>query len=282
MISEADKRRFHEDGYLLVEGVVPESLCAAVRSTICEFLHMHADDPRTWPARQRRGHGIVPVHHAQALWDVRQHPAVHGVFAALHGTDRLWVIYDRVSFKAPDPAAELEPAEPVHWDRHPADSGRLSIQGLIYLTDTAADGGAFCCVPDLYRGLDRYLAEHPDHGDSRRPTFDPSSIVTVPGPAGSLLVWNRGLPHSSMTNVGARPRWVQYVAMDPVADEAARQRRVAEFEERLPPDWAVVQNVAGQQIPEPGPTARLTVLGRRLVGLEPWPPDPAPTARRAS
>jgi hypothetical protein len=271
MITETDKQRFFEDGYLLVENVVPQALCAAVRSTICEFLDMRADDPNTWPQRQSMGHGIVPLHHAQSLWDLRQHPAVHQVFAALHGTEALWVVFDRVSFKTRDRAGSSGgPAEPIHWDRDPAGSDALSIQGLVYLTDTGADQGAFCCVPHLYRCIDDYLATNPEHAAQRRPEVDPATIRVVGGPAGSLLVWNRKMPHSSTFNLTDRPRWVQYVAMDPVGDEAARTSRVTQFQQSLPPDWAIVQKVPGQQIPEPGGPARLTPLGAKLVGIEPW------------
>jgi len=271
MISEADKRQFFSDGFLLVENVVPESLCAAVRSTICDYLDMKADEPATWPARQSRGHGIVPIHHAQSLWNVRQHPAVHQTFAALHETERLWVTCDRVSFKTPDPEqTEAGPAEPIHWDGHPARLQGLSIQGLVYLTDTAPDQGAFCCVPDLYRTTDDYLAQHPDHGDSRRPIVDPDSIEVVGGPAGSMVLWHRRMPHSSTRNLSHQPRWVQYVAMDPVGDDAARRSRVEEFQNSMPPKWAIVQEVPGQKIPEPGGPAELDGLGRKLVGLDDW------------
>jgi len=271
MITETDKRRFSKDGYLLVENVVPESLCAAVRSTICEFLDMQADDPASWPESQSRGHGIVPIHHPQALWDVRQHPAVHQVFAALHDTEKLWVVVDRVSFKTRDrDSPPPGPAEPIHWDRHPGDDGGLSLQGLVYLTDTAPDQGAFCCAPALYRDLNGYLARHPEHGHSRQPVVDPESIEVVGGPAGSLLVWNRKLPHSSTYNRCGQPRWVQYVAMDPAGDDAARANRVTEFHDRMPPQWAIVQNVTGQKVPEPGGPVRLSALGRKLVGIEVW------------
>jgi hypothetical protein len=270
MISETDKRRFLEQGYLLIENVVPESLCADVRSTICEFLDMREDDPASWPARQSRGHGIVPLHHAQTLWDVRQHPAVHRVFAGLHGTEALWVSYDRVSFKTRDHAAEPGPADPIHWDGNPAHLNSLSLQGLVYLSDTAADQGAFCCVPALYQRVRDYLAAHPDHAASRRPGVDPNDIRAIGGPAGSMVVWHRRMPHSSMRNLTDRPRWVQYVAMDPVGDETARQARVEEYERAMPPQWAIVQKVPGQQIPEPSGPAELNELGRKLVGLDPW------------
>ncbi len=271
MITDADKRRFENDGFLLIENVVPAALCAAVRQTICEFLCMSESDPETWPDAQSRGHGIVPIHHPQSLWDVRQHPDVHRIFAALHDSPALWVTYDRVSFKTRQPGATMPgPAEAVHWDGHPARPGPRSLQGLVYLTDTDADQGAFCCVPELYRTVDAYLAAHPEHGETRRPEIPAGGLVTVPGPIGSLLIWDRRLPHSSTLNLTPRPRWVQYVAMDPVGGDTARQSRIREFEEKRPPQWAVVQNVAGQQIPEPGPLPHLTGLGRRLVGLDPW------------
>jgi len=271
VISEVDKQRFLDEGYLLVENVVPEDLCAAVRETICDYLHMTADDPSTWPERQARGHGIVPVHHAQALWDVRQHPAVHECFAALHGTEVLWVTYDRVSFKTRD-ASETEsgPAEPIHWDGHPARLEGLSLQGLVYLTDTSEDQGAFCCVPALYRDVDDYLSRHPEQGDNRRPQVDSDAIRVVAGAAGSMVFWHRKMPHSSTRNLTTRPRWVQYVAMDPVTDETTRVSRVREFENGMPPQWAIVQKVPGQQIPEPGGPPELSGLGRKLVGIDPW------------
>ncbi|MGD8415808.1 MAG: phytanoyl-CoA dioxygenase family protein [Pseudomonadales bacterium] len=271
MISQADKRRFEEQGYLLVENVVPDSLCARVRAAICEFLEMSEEDPASWPAEQSKGHGIVPIHHPQALWNVRQHPAVHRAFADLHGQDALWVTFDRVSFKTRDRNVITPgPADPIHWDGHPGRHARRSLQGLVYLTDTSADQGAFCCAPDLYRRLTDYLAEHPEHAETRRPEVPADQIHPVPGPAGSLVIWDRRMPHSSTFNLTDRPRWVQYVAMDPAADEAARAERVREFMEKRPPRWAVVQNVPGQLIPEPGPLPQLTGLGRRLVGLEPW------------
>lgn len=272
MISESDKQCFFDQGYLLVENVVPESLCAAVRSTICEYLGMTEDDPASWPESQSTGHGIVPIHHPQALWDVRQHPAVHQTFAALHGTRSLWVTADRVSFKTPDPeASEGFPAEAIHWDGNPRTLDRLSLQGLVYLTDTAADQGAFCCVPGLYRELDSYLEAHPEHADGRRPVVAPEDIEVVPGSAGSMVLWHRKMPHSSTVNCSDRPRWVQYVAMDPEGDDKARAERVVEFNNAMPPGWAIVQNVPGQELPESCGAATLTELGRRLVGVDHWP-----------
>lgn len=269
MITEADKQRFDEQGYLLVEGLVDEAHCKAVRQTICAHLGIAEADPATWP--RSRGHGVINLFHAQALWNVRQLPPVHQAFAALHGTQSLWVGTDRVSFKVRDAAhTGSGPAEPIHWDGDPAKLTRRSLQGLLYLTDTSAEQGAFCCVPDIYRHLDDYLARHPEHASGRRPDVAEDQIEVVPGPAGSMVIWDRRLPHSSTHNLTDRPRWVQYIAMDPVGDDDARVTRVAEFEAMMPPAWALRQTVPGQEIPEPGPRPELTALGEKLVGLADW------------
>ena len=60
------------------------------------------------------------------------------------------------------------------------------------------------------------------------------------------------------------------MAMNPVGDETERLARIRQWRDKMPPEWALRQKVAGQQLPEPGEPARLSELGRRLVGVEPW------------
>ncbi|MEX2326983.1 MAG: phytanoyl-CoA dioxygenase family protein, partial [Pseudomonadales bacterium] len=217
---------------------------------------------------QGGGHGIVPLHHHQALWNVRQHPAVYEVFRDLYGRDDLWVTMDRVSYKPP--AAARRPdwcREPVHWDCDPWSFDDLSIQGLVYLTDTDETQGAFSCVPAIYRDLDNYRAAHVAAESRRHPDVSDNDLKAITGTAGSLVLFHRLLPHTSRLNESAQHRFVQYVAMQPVGTEADRQQRIREWQERLPPAWAIRQKIAGQQIPEPGEPARLTELGKRLVGI---------------
>jgi hypothetical protein len=269
MISEADKRRFHDDGYLVVESLVPEPLCAAARQAIARYLDLDPGDPATWYRRDVRAHGILPLHHPQAFWDVRQYPPIHQVFADLYGTGKLWVSIDRASFKPPGRSFPGEyRVDPIHWDGDPR-RRVLSIQGLVYLTDTAPEQGGFCCAPDFYRQLDAWLERQ---GDSvpRRPDVGEHPVVRVGAPAGSLVLWNRRMPHSSAENRGHAPRWVQYVAMEPAGDDEARAELAALYREKRPPEWAVRQQIPEQQIPEPGEPAVLSDLGRKLTGLVPW------------
>src|SRR5262249_43449488 len=116
-VTDADRARFLEQGFIAVADVVPPDYCERVIEATCAFIGVDHRDPNAFSRYPKQGHGIVPMHHAQALWDVRQLPAVHEVFSALYGTEKLWVSQDRVSFKIP---SRLLPdgfrMDPVHWD----------------------------------------------------------------------------------------------------------------------------------------------------------------------
>lgn len=268
MLTEAMKTALADGGYVVVDGVVPKPLCEAVIEAVASFLGVDPGDASTWGVAH--GHGIVPLHHHPALWEVRQHPAVHAIFAELYGSRALWSSVDRASFKPPAGDEAIRVSR-LHWDADPRQpKGAAGYQGLVYLTDTDADQGAFCCAPEIYRDLPDWLDAHRDGITDALAEATPHAR-RVGGRAGSLLIWSRLMPHSSARNDGARPRWVQYVTMSPAADEAARLKLAAAFREKRAPAWALRQKVKGQQDPEPGPVAELTSLGRRVAGLEAWP-----------
>jgi hypothetical protein len=259
------------DGFAVVPAVVPRSCCEAVIEAIGEFLALDLRNPEHWYAQRLEGHGIVPLHHAQALWDLRQQPALHAVFAAVLGQPELWVSHDRASFKAPQRGwHEPVGVSAIHWDGDPRRSRDLRVQGVVYLTDTERDQGAFCCVPGIYRDLERWLAAHPDDEEIRRPPVAEREIVRVGAPAGSLILWHRLMPHSSGPNELDAPRFTAYVTMDPAGNERQRSELALAFQNKTPPSWAIRQQVPGQQNPEPGPPARLSELGRKLAGLDIW------------
>jgi len=271
LVSSSDRERFLRDGYLVVEGVASQEQCEATIDAIASYVGIALDDPQTWYSHNLNAHGIVPLHHAQPLWDLRQSPRVHETFAAIYGDPQLWVTFDRVSFKAPPrPTDASVPMTPIHWDCDPRTWKQLSVQGVVYLRDTDAEQGAFCCVPSVYRQLDGWLANHNSDAEVRRPDMSSEPLVRVGGPAGSLVMFHRLMPHSSASNESDRPRFVQYVGMGPQGSDEERAVRVHDYLHKMPPAWAIRQNVPGQQMPEPGAPAHLTPLGRKLVGLDRW------------
>jgi hypothetical protein len=277
MLTEAQKQFFSDEGYLAIPGVVPPAMCDRVIDVIVEFLDLDLNDPATWYASDQSshgdgiGHGIVPVHHAQPLWDIRQHPRVYEAFCDLYEHQALWVSLDRVSYKPPrGPQTSSWQRHRLHWDCDPWTHKDLSIQGVLYLTDTAANQGPFCCVPGIYRDLPAYLGEHANEPQRLNPGPPESDVIGVGGAAGTLVVFNRLMPHSSLVNQSGDHRFVQYLTMQPAGDETERAERVQQWQNRMPPAWALRQKIADQQIPEAGAPATLTELGRRLVGVANW------------
>lgn len=270
MLSDSQISAFHDDGYLMVPDLMPAALCEKVIAAILEYSDIDLDDDETWYQPGFEGHGIVPLHHHQALWDLRQHPAIHAVFSDLYGTEKLWVSNDRVSYKPPagDYTAGWQRAR-VHWDCDPWTFTGLSMQGLVYLTDTEENQGAFTCAPGVYRNLESYLERHGDDEHRRYPRLPESELVPVPGPRGSLVVFNRLMPHTSGINQSDGHRFVQYVTMMEV-DETQRETKVREWREKRLPDWALAQKVSLGKTREEGSAAELTTLGRKLVGLDNW------------
>ena len=108
------------DGYLVVPTGLPRPFLQAVVDDIWSHAGATPGDPATWyqPAIIRPRPGMVEMYHYQSMWDVRQHPAVYGIFRDLHRTDELWVSIDRVALKPPVRADRPDYDQPgfIHWD----------------------------------------------------------------------------------------------------------------------------------------------------------------------
>ena len=99
MLARSHRDFLTRDGYAVLSGLVPDRLLKAARDVICSFVGADLDRPETWYRHEPLVWSVVPVHHAQAFWDVRQWPALHDAFAKIWGTEKLWVTMDRGIFK---------------------------------------------------------------------------------------------------------------------------------------------------------------------------------------
>jgi hypothetical protein len=260
------------DGYCVIEGVVPAGMCRAVTCEIERFLGVGLAKPATFTACPPENEGIVPLHHTQAQWNVRQHPRLHEVFAELWGSERLWVSFDRAVFRVPAP--ELQGGAPprgellLHWDRDPRLPERC-LQGMLYLEDTPQGCGGTAVAPAIFSALAELLK-----GDRVSPTdwtiaARPSEWQVATAPAGSLVVWDSRMPHGASPNTSGRPRVSQAVTMFPpeLFGEDVAARLAMFLSKQVPEVW---RGLVGQVHPEPGEPAALTPLGRKLVGFDPW------------
>lgn len=328
VLSEEDRVFWEENGYLVVHEAVPPENIKMAEVAIWSFLEMQADNPESWyPDPPRRGI-MAEMYQHQALWNNRQCPRVHQVFAEILGTEHLWVSIDRISMSPPlrtrpDDSGRLDGLSssklpiPLHWDYalqldgdgRPTLMGSsfdppipFWIQGVLYLTDTVKEGGAFTCVPGFHRKLEAWMETLPADSDPLKQDKDgsvfhnyetwleklPASADSikqelmglgtkpVPAKAGDLIIWHSSLPHGAGHNRAVRPRVVQYLTQFPALenDKKTRNRRLKAWRNSMA-DWlveapGVKEELRKEKERDRGPTAKLSSLGKKLLGLDRW------------
>ncbi|RJQ27042.1 DUF1479 family protein [Candidatus Parcubacteria bacterium] len=268
--------QIQEKGYLVYKNVVPKSLLDAVIEDIHKMKFFpYATDQM----------GMMELYHTQAMWNVRQHPAIHKIFSDLFQISKLWTSIDRVSCKE---KSEFSLGGFIHWDICPNKNPRvLEFQGVLALTDTDEDMGGFHCVPSLYQGLQEWLDELPTKKavfsyfnvdkdeaveviSSTFPYKKPKrwQIEKVPVKAGDLIIWDSYLPHGNGVNKTDKPRLAQYITMFPVGDLRLKHERVDCWKESKPPSGFAFPGNPYLLVQEK--PAELTRLGKRLLGLYKW------------
>ena len=166
---------------------------------------------------------MVRMFQNQAFEANRRSIRVHKAYAQLWGTADLWVTTDRGGFNAPERPGSMFPGPDLHWDISLARPLGFATQGILYLTDTDAEQGAFTCVPGFHRRIDDWLDSLPKGADPRRQDLHALGSRPIPGRAGDLIIWHDALPHGSRPNRSDRPRVVQYIAMYPFAPVLAAE-----------------------------------------------------------
>jgi hypothetical protein len=210
-----------KDGYLVVPGLFSDDEISAANEAVWEYLGIDRDVSETW-YREQSDHGImVQLFHHPSLDAIRNSEAVRRVFAQLWNTNDLWRSTDRVSFNPPETDTYKFRGPRLHWDVSLELPIPFGVQGLIYLTDTPADRGAFTCIPGFHTRIESWLNELPPGADPRDQDLENLGARPIEGKAGDLVVWHQALPHGSSPNRSSSPRIVQYVTMFPAEAEYA-------------------------------------------------------------
>ncbi|CAM3894303.1 phytanoyl-CoA dioxygenase family protein [Paracidovorax anthurii] len=215
VLSARDLAFWEEHGYVVLHDAVPAEDAAAVAAEIWRVLGADPGDPATWYPPNEHGIMVQLFHHA-ALERNRRSRRIHKAFAQLWGTADLWSTTDRVGFNAPETATHPFRGPHLHWDVSLQTPVPMGTQGILYLTDTQAEQGAFTLVPGFHRRLESWLAGLPGGPSSARQQ-DLTLLGATPlaGRAGDLIIWHHALPHGSRPNRADRPRLVQYLNMFP-------------------------------------------------------------------
>ncbi len=270
-VREKDLEQLRTDGYLRIEGVIPQPLVDAAVRDIHEHLGADPQDSETWYNGLPENDGIVPLHHAQSLWDIRQCPNLYAVFSDIWGTEELFVDINRCCFRPPwsDRAPTVSRGF-IHWDIDPRVGHIDWYQGIVLLTDVSRNGGGYLCVPEIYRNLDTWLAENAAGSDfdSDAPGIPIEDATQIEGRAGDYILWSTLLPHGTSPNLSGKPRLGAYVSMGRCDNPFVKSSQAELWKtKRIPTAW---NRWRGAVDPEPGDPATLTPLGEKLIGLVPW------------
>jgi hypothetical protein len=271
-ITHRDRLQFHANGYMVIRNVVPETITSKAVRDIAAFVGADLADPDTWYGGAPVLDGIVPLHHAQSLWDIRQCPHLHQVFAEFLGRPQLMVDINRCIFRPPIHRDHPTISHAtIHWDTDPRVAGPGSLQGVVLLTDVGRNAGGYHCLPRIYRNLDEWLERNArrDDFDFFNPGLNRRRTKQVTGKAGDVVLWSTKLPHGTATNSSRHPRIAAFVSMQIPLDDAQLRESMKGWwlTKRAPDYW---RGLPGQLDPEPGEPAVLTDLGKKLIGVLSW------------
>lgn len=200
-----------EHGYIVVHDAVPAASRDAAAAAIYEFLAVDPANPETWYT-DKAGKSIwVPLTHHPAFWANRHAPRLVKAFAQLWGREDLWPTVDQGGFNPPVRPGWPFPGPHIHWDMTLLPPHVFGLQGILYLTDTAANQGAFSCIPGFHRKLENWLQALPPNVDPRQAILNEPGLTPIPGKAGDLIIWHHALPHGSSPNLNTQPRVAQYI-----------------------------------------------------------------------
>lgn len=280
VLSDQQFAFWKDNGYIIVPNAVPSENLTAVTDAIWEFQEMNPNDPTTWYRTPERANemvelnrsGMVELYHHQALWDNRQYPRIYDAFVDIWETEKLWVTIDRVNLNIPV-KPEWDFKGFIHWD---IDTGIVptpfDVQGVLSLTDTVPNQGGFQCVPGFPKQFDEWVKTQPDDRDTWKPDLTDLEVKKIETKAGDLLIWNSLLPHGTGRNDSDKPRLAQYISMSPAKedDTALREWRVRSWQDRLAPEGFAFPGDPRGLERKHGKTADLTLLGRKLLGVDSW------------
>ncbi|CAN5383036.1 hypothetical protein BH09BAC6_BH09BAC6_29630 [soil metagenome] len=205
-----------ENGYIILRNAVPKEDCEKTIETICRFIEIDRNDPSTWykPHPSRQGI-MVQLFQDHMLEKNRNTNAIRSAYEQLWSRTDLWVSADRVGFNPPETKEWKFPGPRLHWDVEVKLPIPFSLQGLLYLSDTAANQGAFSLVPGFHNRIDGWINNLPKGTNPATEDLKALGCIPIAANAGDFIIWHQALPHGSSPNTAKKPRFVQYITYGP-------------------------------------------------------------------
>ncbi|MBD2751928.1 phytanoyl-CoA dioxygenase family protein [Spirosoma validum] len=216
ILSADDLAHWDAQGYVIVRNAVSRAHCEETIQLICEFLDIERYNPHTWYRPNPAWQGImVQLFQHPRLTSNRESSRIRLAYEQLWKRTDLWVTSDRVGFNPPQTVDWHFPGPHLHWDVSLDLPIPYGLQGLLYLSDTAANQGAFTLVPGFQHRIGDWLASLPAGANPRTQDLQGLGAIPLSASAGDFIIWQQALPHGSSPNMANEPRFVQYINYAP-------------------------------------------------------------------
>ena len=284
VLTASDWQQWITKGFVILREAVPQSLCEAVVDMLWQFQEMDPADSSTWYKPQLReiemkelnNTGMVEVYNHQSLWDTRQHPLIYDAFVDIWDREDLWAVIDRANLNPPNKAARKAGSKQgfIHLDVDVSQRPfPVSAQGVLSLSRQGGEIGGFQCVPGIFEEIDTWWESQPPGADPFKPDVTGHAVENIELDAGDFLIWNSLLPHGVRPNRSSdQVRMAQYISMYPADfdNDLVRKARIKTWAEQTHPIGIAFPGDPRELERKNYEVAKLTPVGRKLLGLDPW------------
>ena len=218
VLSKEDLAHWEREGYIVLKQAISKTDCENSVAFICDKIDADITKPDTWYNLHPLKKGImVQLFSSPQLDKNRLSKRIRLAYQQLWKRQDLMVSMDRVSFNPPENESYQFPGPNLHWDVSLKQPIPFGLQGLLYLTDTDKEQGAFSLIPGFHRKLEPWLDSLDSEKNPRDQTvLSQFEIKPISGEAGDFIIWNHCLPHGSKPNRSVSPRIVQYINYQPI------------------------------------------------------------------
>jgi hypothetical protein len=220
ILTKEDIAFWDQNGYVIIRDAITKVDCSATVQLICNFLNIDENDATTWYNANDNKQGImVQLFQHPILEKNRNAVKIKMVYEQLWQRKDIWVNTDRVGFNPPETDFWKFPGPNLHWDVSLKMPIPFGLQGILYLTDTKENQGAFTLVPGFHLNIEDWLINLPTSTNPRKENLTQFGPKSIEANAGDFIIWHHKLPHGSSINTSSKPRFVQYINYSPLDAE---------------------------------------------------------------
>ena len=223
VLSDEELAFWEANGYIIIRNAVSKESCDEVIDALCSHIGIERYDSSTWYRHHRDKQGImVQLFQHPALERNRKADSIRKAYEQLWNRKDIWPSTDRVSFNPPETESYPFQGPRLHWDTSIEQPIPFGLQGLLYLSDTAENQGAFTLIPGFQHRIGPWINSLPEGTDPRFENLYNLGPKPIAANAGDFIIWHHALPHGSSPNTSTVPRFVQYINYAPADEEVSK------------------------------------------------------------